>query len=201
MQQRGFTLIELLVAVAILAVIGVIAMVGLIQVIDQQSAARERTDRWREVQFAMRVVMQDLAQIHPRPTRDESGQTRQPAVLASPNAQFALEFSRGGWTNPAGFSRGSVLRVAYHWEVDTLVRFYWPVTDRTMSTPPVRQDLLQGVEDVQIQFLDGSGQWHREWPPLDAGEPQRLIMRPVAIEVLLEVDGLGRIWRLVETGV
>jgi general secretion pathway protein J len=200
-RHRGFTLIELLIAVAIVAVVGVMALVGLTEVINQQTLARERTDRWREVQFAMRVVMQDLAQIHPRPTRDELGDSRQPAVLASPNAQFALEFSRGGWSNPAGFPRGTVLRVAYHREGDTLVRFHWPVMDRTMSTPPIRQDLLAGIEDVEIRFLDEGGNWHREWPPLGLTGPSRLVLRPRAVEFAVEIDGFGRVWRLVETGV
>ena len=34
--------------------------------------------------------------------------------------------------------RGSVLRVAYDWEDDVLVRFHWSVMDRTSATPPIR---------------------------------------------------------------
>lgn len=196
---RGFTLIELLVAMAIVAVIGVMALGGLSEVIKQQDIARERAERWRQVQLAMRMVMQDLAQLQPRPTRDELGDTFEPSLLASPSAQFPLEFSRGGWSNPAGFPRGTVLRVAYAWENDTLVRFHWPVADRTLSTPPIRNDLLTGVEDMQVRFLDGSGQWHEEWPPLELGGAERLTARPRAVEFSVELSDFGRIWRLVET--
>ena len=66
----GFTLVELLVAMAIVAIVGVMALGGLSRVIDQQATARERAERWREVQLAMRIVVQDLAQLHPRPTRE-----------------------------------------------------------------------------------------------------------------------------------
>ncbi|MBN1237160.1 MAG: type II secretion system minor pseudopilin GspJ [Gammaproteobacteria bacterium] len=198
-RERGFTLIELLVAMAIVAVIGVMALTGLSEVIRQHEIARERSERWREVQLAMRIVAQDLAQVHPRPTRDELGETYLPAVLANPNAQFALELSRGGWTNPAGFPRGTVLRVAYDWEDDTLVRFYWPVADRTLATPPLRNELLTGVENVEIRFLDARGQWHLEWPPLDMAGPQQFVLRPKAIEFGVELEGFGRLWRLVET--
>ena len=198
-EHRGFTLIELLVAMAIVAIIGVMALTGLNEVIRQQEIARERSERWREVQLAMRVVMQDFAQIHPRPMRDESGAVYQPAVLATPNAQFALEFSRAGWANPAGFRRGSVLRVAYDWEEDMLVRYYWPVMDRTLATPPLRNELLTGVENVEIRFLDAGGEWHLEWPPLDAGGPQQLVLQPRAIELAVELEGFGRVWRLVES--
>ena len=197
--HRGFTLIELLVAMAIVAIIGVMALTGLNEVMRQQDIARERSERWREIQLAMRVVMQDFAQIHPRPMRDESGAAYQPAVLATPNAQFALEFSRGGWANPAGFRRGSVLRVAYDWEDDLLVRYYWPVMDRTLATPPLRNELLTGVENVEIRFLDAGGEWHLEWPPIAAGGSQQLVLQPRAIELAVELEGFGRVWRLVET--
>jgi general secretion pathway protein J len=198
-QHCGFTLVELLVAMAIVAVIGIMALGGLSEVINQQTIARERADRWRQVQLAMRLVMQDLAQIHPRPTREELGDSFQPSLLASPNAQFPLEMSRGGWSNPGGFARGTVLRVAYGWEDDLLVRFHWPVADRTLATPPLRAELLTGVENLEVRFLDGSGQWHLEWPPLDMPSPARYIARPRAIEFAIELRDFGRVWRLVET--
>ncbi len=198
-RAAGFTLIELLVAMAIVAIIGVIALTGLNQVIRQQELARERSERWREVQLAVRMVVQDLAQIHPRPMRDEIAASYQPAVLASPTAQFALELSRGGWANPAGFARGTVARIAYDFEDDTLVRYSWPVFDRTLSTPVLRNEILTGVQNVEIRFMDSAGQWHLEWPPLQLAGPERLVMRPKAIEFALEIEGFGRLWRLVET--
>jgi general secretion pathway protein J len=198
-RAAGFTLIELLVAMAIVAIIGVIALGGLGQVIRQQEIARERSERWREVQLAMRMVVQDLAQIHPRPMRDETAAAYQPSVLASPNAQFALEFSRGGWANPAGFRRGTVLRVAYRLEDDALVRYHWPVLDRTLSTPALRNEILGGVELLEIRFLDAAGAWHVEWPPLDVQGSPRLVMRPRAIELSVDLERFGRVWRVVET--
>jgi general secretion pathway protein J len=196
---RGFTLVEVLVALAIVAVIGVMALAGLSQVIDQQAIAREHSERWQAIQLAMRIVVQDLAQLHPRATREEAGETYQPSIVAEPGAQFALEFSRGGWANPASFPRGTVLRVAYDWEDDKLVRFNWAVMDRTLATVPLRNELLEGVTNVEIRFLDNGGQWHTEWPPLRMSGPQRFAARPRAVEVAIELEGLGRVWRLVET--
>jgi len=197
---RGFTLIELLVAMAIVAVIGVIALGGLSDVIRQQTAARERADRWREIQFAVRIVTQDLAQIHPRPARDELGDGWQPSVSAGPNGQFAVELSRGGWANPAGFARGTVLRVAYDWEDGTLVRFHWPVMDRAPGTVPIRTELLSDVANVEIRFMDAAGGWHLDWPPIEMSGPETLVARPRVIEFAIELDDYGRIWRWVETG-
>jgi general secretion pathway protein J len=197
--SRGFTLIELLVAIAIVAIIGVIAFVGLNRVIEQQALARAHTERWQEIQLAMRLVVQDLAQLHPRATREELGESYQPSLLADPSAQFALEFSRGGWANPAGLPRGTVLRVAYDWEDDKLVRWHWAVMDRTLSTPPVRTELLDGVTNVEVRFLDRAGEWHLDWPPLDRRGPQGLIAQPRAVEFTVELEDFGRVFRLVET--
>ena len=198
-RSRGFTLIELLVAIAILAIIGVMAFVGLNRVIDQQQLARARTERWQDIQLAMRLITQDLAQLHPRATREELGESYQPSLLADPSAQFALEFSRGGWANPAGLARGTVLRVAYDWEDDKLIRWHWSVMDRTLSTPPVRAEILDRVTNVEVRFLDTAGEWHLEWPPLDQRGPQSLIARPRAVEFALELEDFGRVFRLVET--
>jgi len=198
--QRGFTLIELLVAMAIVAIIGIMALGGLSEVIRQQTIAQDRADRWREIQFAMRIITQDLAQIHPRPMRDELGETWLPSVLAKPSAQFPMEISRGGWANPAGFPRGSVLRVAYAWEDGMLVRFHWPVMDRAPGTVPIRTELLEDVANVELRFMDQSGTWHLEWPPTGMAGPDTLVMRPRVIDFGLELDDFGRVWRYVETG-
>lgn len=199
-RSAGFTLIELLVAMAIVAIIGVMALTGLSTVIDQQTAAREHSERWREVQFTMRMVAQDLAQIHPRPTRDETGDSFVPSVLASPNQEYLIELSRGGWSNPAGFNRGNVLRVAYGWEDDLLVRYHWPVMDRTLATPPIRAEMVEGVDDVGIRFLDSGGEWHAQWPPVGMEGAGALTAPPRAIEFEVELADLGRVRRLVETG-
>lgn len=201
---RGFTLIELLVAMAIVAVIGVMALGGLNTVIQQQTIAEERADRWREIQFAMRIITQDLSQIHPRPTREEMGEAPRESVLIGPGGQYAIELSRGGWANPVNFPRGTVLRVAYDWEEpdNLLVRFHWPVMDRTLATVPVRTELLTGVEDIEIRLLDRSGEEHLgEWPPRNmAGSPASMVARPRLVEFRLVLEDYGEIWRIVETG-
>ena len=197
---RGFTLIELLVAMAIVAIIGVLALTGLSTVISQQEITAERAERWREVQLAMRMLVQDLSQVHPRTTRDETGARSLPSFYSSPDHEFSLEFSRGGWSNPTGFPRGSVLRVAYDLEEDMLVRFYWPVADRTLATPPGRNELLTGVTDLRFEYFDSATEWTLEWPPLDNRGVSTIgaTDRPRAVMVILTLEDLGEIWRTVE---
>jgi general secretion pathway protein J len=197
---RGFTLLELLVAMAIVAVIGVLALGGLNEVILQQSVATDRAERWREVQFAMRIIAQDLAQIHPRPMREEFGESWQPSLLVDPSAQYDFELSRGGWANPVALPRGTVLRVAYLAEEDTLVRFTWSVMDRTTGTPPIRTELLTGVQEVEVRMIDARGEQPTIWPPLSMSGPDRLVARPRLVEFRVNLEDFGWVWRTMETG-
>src|ERR1700724_1357692 len=77
---RGFTLIEVLVALLIL---GIMSALGY----GTYRAARisaERTEeslkRSREIEFGMRVMVQDFTEAVPRPVRDILGQSRLPAL-------------------------------------------------------------------------------------------------------------------------
>jgi general secretion pathway protein J len=81
--QRGFTLIEVLIALLIL---GIMSALGY----GTYRAARisaERTEeslkRSREIEFGMRVLVMDFAQLVPRPVRDSLGQSRLPALRGS----------------------------------------------------------------------------------------------------------------------
>ena len=82
----GFTLVEILVALLILAI-----MAGLGY--STYRAARisaERTEdslkRSREIEFGMRIMVSDFAQLVPRPVRDILGQSRLPALRGTPGA-------------------------------------------------------------------------------------------------------------------
>ncbi len=195
-RDQGFTLIEILVAVAVMAVMGVMALVGLNTVIDQQTIAHAQADRWSKVQFTVRMLTQDLSQLHPRGIRADS--TLLGSIDANPSSAYPLEFSRGGWNNPAGLPRGTVQRVAYEIEDDKLFRLHWPVLDRTLSAVPIRNELLDGVEEIELRFLDDGGQWQPSWPPLGVPPAAALSMRPRAVEVKIFLEDLGEIWRLVE---
>ena len=180
------------------AIIGVMALGGLNAVLDQQELASAQADRWSRIQFTVRMLTQDLSQIHPRGIRDGSGEELKPAIVADPGSAFPLEFSRGGWNNPAGLPRGTVQRVAYEIEDDKLYRLHWPMLDRTLGAAPLRNELLDQIERVELRFLSETGQWEPDWPPLGIAPGSALSLRPRAIEVTLYLQDLGKIWRLVE---
>lgn len=85
-RAAGFTLVEIMVAMLIL---GIMAALGY----STYRAARisaERTEdslkRSREIEFGMRVMVADFAQLVPRPVRDILGQSRLPALRGTPGA-------------------------------------------------------------------------------------------------------------------
>jgi len=198
MMRRGFTLIEVLVSMAIFAVISVMAYGGLMVVLEQREYADAQASQWREVQLAMQLITRDLQQLQPRPVRDEIGDRHEGALVARPGSLYALELTRGGWTNPAAQPRATLQRVAYRIDNGELQRIYWPVLDRTLTTEAVVTTLIENVDAFELRLLDAQGGWHTQWPPPGVSGAAALTTLPRAVEVAVESPRFGRIWRLLE---
>lgn len=197
MTARGFTLIELLVAMTIFAVISVMALGGLNTVARQQELAREDMQALNQLQRAVRDLVWDFSQLQPRYVRDELGQGTEPPLLADGRLDYLVRLTRGGWRNPAGFPRGTLQRVQYRIEDAVLIREYWPVLDHPLGMEPRSVELLDGVIDLRIFYLDESDQWQEQWPPLSAINAT-VAPRPRAVRLEFELEGWGEIQRLVE---
>jgi general secretion pathway protein J len=201
MNSRGFTLIEVLVSMAIFAVIGIMAFGGLNTVIEQSDRTALKIEELKALQFTIRLMTSDFEQLQPRPIRSELGDGHYPALNADARNVYLVEFSRGGWMNPAGMPRGGVQRVAYQLtEEGLLQRLYWPVLDRLLGTEPIRMPLLEDLDTVEIRFMDRGRNWHEVWPPFGVPSTISPWVRPVAIEIAIESQTVGRITRLVEIG-
>jgi general secretion pathway protein J len=256
--NRGFTLIEILVALLILSVMSALGY-------STYRAARisaERTEtslnRSREIEFGMRMMVQDFAQAVPRPVRDMLGQSRLPAMRGTPgggkvtvtaaslgattgsgtgalgssspgmsfdsgssfgattdpNAVSMIDLTRGGWSNTAGQQRSTLQRVSYALVGTVLKRSYQTSLDTVLGNKPVVQDLLTGVQGVQLRYLDANQTWQNQWPEASTisapaaptattGTPATsssadLQSRPVAIEVIIQFSDWGAIRRVIE---
>jgi type II secretion system protein J len=249
----GFTLVEILVALLILAI-----MAGLGY--STYRAARisaERTEdslkRSREIEFGMRIMVADFAQLVPRPVRDILGQNRLPALRGTPgagsvtvtsaslganstaslgsnpgmsfnsgstpapgmsfnsgssfgstsdaNAVPMVDLTRAGWSNTAGQQRSTLQRVSYALVGDVLKRSYQINLDTVQGNKPVVQDLLTGVQGVQLRYLDSNQTWQNQWPEattIQNGSSADLQSRPVAVEIIVQFKDWGAIRRLVE---
>ena len=119
---------------------------------------------------------------------------------SSSTAAQIVTLTRAGWANPAGIQRPALERVTYILENGTLRREHWPVLDAVMATTTVRRELLDKVKSVTVRYMDLSFNWREQWPPQAlAGDPNaNLRLRPIAVEVTLELEDWGKIVRVIE---
>jgi len=197
-RQRGFTLIEVLVASVILAVMSVMAYRGVTEARVAVGNAESHLDRLREVQRAMQVVVTDFRTLTRRPIREPIGDGFRASLLRDPNGIALAELSRAGWPNGAGTPRGTGRRVLYRLDQGTLVREHWTVMDPTLATPPVKRELLTGVERVDIRYLTSGREWITEWPQFNSTADLAFYARPLAVEVTIVLSDWGEIRRLIE---
>lgn len=120
--------------------------------------------------------------------------------IGASGAASIVTLTRAGWANPAGIQRPALQRVTYILEKGMLRREHWPVLDATITTTTVRRELLDKVKSVTLRYMDVSFNWRDQWPPQAlAGDPNvNLRVRPIAVEVTLELEDWGTIVRVIE---
>ena len=194
----GFTLIEVLVAAAIFGVLAALAYGTLSRTLQSSELLETRTDRLEAIQRTVRFLTEDFQQLAPRPVREQLGDVVAPALVTDVQSDFAVELTRGGWSNPAGLPRGTLQRVAWQLQDGELVRYHWTVLDRTLDNEPAGRVLLDGVESVRFRFLQDSGEWTEKWPSESQPGPIGWRQRPRAVEILLTTADEGAIRRVLE---
>ena len=196
--QRGFTLLELLIASIIFAIMAVMAYGGLDNVINNSESSQQSLKRLQQVQQSISVLNRDFSQIIQRGIRDEYG-NKQPYLTAASNIDNLIEFTRAGRVNPAELLRSNLLRVAYRFDDEKLVRLQWPQLDRAQGTEARQTTIIDNVEEVTLRFLDENGEWREQWPPLNASPgntPGNVSPKPAAIEIVMQLKDWGDIRRL-----
>jgi len=188
--SRGFTLIELLVALLIFAIFAAIAYGGLDQVLTAKARTTRAAERLSDLQTAYTWIARDIEQAVDRPIRDAYGDPAEAVI----GGGTSLELTRAGWRNPAGLTRSNLQRVAYTLEDGQLQRRYWRVLDRAPDSEAHETELLEGVQEMELRFLDEQGQWQPTWPVTNAAG--NTVPMPRAVEVSLEIEDWGRITRL-----
>ena len=204
--NRGFTLIEVLIALVITVFIAGVSFLTLSTVIDGVEVLRRASTETTDLNRLWTLMARDLRQFAPRPVRDEFGELR-PALYGGELLDDTLTFTRLGWHNGNQRPRSHLQRVSYGIEDDVLYREHFAVLDRADDTEPQRVELLEGVERFELAFMGPNSEldleefdsenWPRNWAAgntaRDASTPP-----PLAVEVTVEVQGLGEIRRLFE---
>lgn len=197
MRARGFTLLEVLVAIFVFAILAVMAYGGYNQLSRQDEIVDRNASRTRAIQSTVQRMSEDFSMLEPRPVREPLGDSIDPALRADKRTETLAELTRSGWSNPAGVARSTLQRVAYRLQDNKLERAYWNALDRTMSAEPTSAVLLDQVRTVSFRFMDQNQTWHEQWPPLgySGGDAS---LRPIAVEITLDLEDWGKIVRLVE---
>lgn len=189
--MKGFTLFEILVAVSIFAVISTMSMSSLIQVGRTGEKVSDSHRLLSELQFTLGYLAKDITQIVNRKVRDQYGDEQAQLVLA----ENRLTFTRNGWSNLLQQPRSNLQRVEYLLEENNFQRRYWPALDQSYTDVSVTQTLLQKVDDFSVKLLTRGEETFETWP-LDVQSSSAA--KPVALELTLNLEGLGRIQRIYE---
>jgi general secretion pathway protein J len=204
--MTGFTLLEVLIAVAIFVIVGTMALSGYNELSRQSIRVEESMARIRAVQRTMQRMAQDFMELEPRPVREPLGDGMQPALRADGRSQDLAEFTHSGWSNPAGVPRPTLQRVAYQLQDKKLTRSYWVMLDRTLTSQPVSTVVLDRVTSVKLRFMDSTRNWQEQWPTANggvvagaqAGSTDALSLRPIAVEITMDLEDWGIVTRVVE---
>ena len=196
----GFTLLELLIAISIFAIVAVLAMSGYNELLMQRERASQTMERARTVQRAMTRMTQDFEQLEPRPVRNATATTVDPALYSNGAGTYLVELTHAGWTNPAGVSRSTLQRVGYRLENGKLYRDYWTVLDRTLGSVPAQALVVDKVKSFTLRFMDFNRQWQTTWPANSTGGTGigRARALPLAVEITLTLEDWGELKRVIE---
>jgi type II secretion system protein J len=122
-------------------------------------------------------------------------------ATTDPSAVSMVDLTRTGWSNTAGQQRSTLQRVSYALVGDVLKRSYQVNLDTVQANKPVVQDLLTGVQGVQLRYLDSNQAWQNQWPELTTVQTESsadLQSRPVAVEIIVQFKDWGAIRRVIE---
>ncbi len=201
-QQRvkGFTLIEVMLALLIFAIMATIAFSGLISTLTARNATDFYSEELAKLQLGMSIITRDVEQAINRPIIDNFGEERF-GLESLFGSEFALEFTRAGWRNPLWWENRSTLqRVAYRLSNGNVERISWRVLDQARDSQASIRVLFTGVAGLQLQFMDISGNFYNEWPPLNV-DPVFAKLFPLAVVMVIEFEEQGdlrRVFRLPE---
>lgn len=188
--QAGFTLVETLVALLILSIMAVAGGSLLLRATDAGKQVRDREAGIRQLDIAQAFIRDDLEAAIARPAEAADGRGGARILTGGETSQTdaLLSFMRNGWINPGGIApRSGLQAVRYSLsEEGELVREATLRPDPTVSTPVVRQVLLDGVEAVDIQFWRG-GEMSLYWEAV-AEPPQNVLPDLIEIQVRFADD-------------
>ena len=162
-RSSGFTLIEVIVSVAIFAVIASIMGPALFQFLEVREKVGVKQERLEGLQKTFLFLANDFRYAANRLGKDEYGDPSKATMLVGDDSlvDFTVAYpdlNLGGTNVPR--------RVRWVLEENVLKRLQSPVMDPDSETRVMRQSLLSGVDDVDIEFSiveDGRDSTSKKW--------------------------------------
>jgi general secretion pathway protein J len=231
-KQQGFTLLEVMIAISITALSGIASTNLLSNIIETKKVTDIRSEQLTTLQRFNQFVSRDIEQIINRDIRDQYGD-RQPALIID-SPDYLAEWTRLGWRNSpiSDNPRAIMQRVAFQlfdindekceqaklrlqeWgnfepNGSCLIRYFWPVLDRSGETEAKTQIILDLVESLEIEILTeenikkdstsnsetqpATTSWYSQWPNLQTTSNPEI---PIAMRWTLILPKIGEIERL-----
>lgn len=227
--SKAFTLLEVMISISITALIGIASTNLLSNIIESKTVTDQRSEQLITLQRFNQFISRDVQQIINRSIRDQYGD-EQAAVIVD-DGDYLAQWTRLGWRNSpiAEDPRAEIQRVAFQiydindteceaaklrlesWgefepEGYCLIRFFWPVLDRSSDTEPRTQILLDLVDEIEIELLaitepaadsetglPPEQNWYTQWPNIQVGDTKEI---PSAMRWRITLPKLGQIERL-----
>ncbi len=163
---------------------------GLANTLAARTQITQANDELARIETALLLLEADIANVVPRPVRDELG-AAVPALLA-PADRRELEFTRYVDDNYADVPAMRLKRITYSFANGKLVRAVWPILDRVPGTAPRRTTVLEGVDELAYRFHDQ--EWFDYWP--QAATAVNHSSLPAAVEVSIRFDSGDTVRRI-----
>jgi len=202
-RQKGMTLLEILVSIAVFSVLATAIYAALDQGVSVQENLAAKRQYWQRLETVFTLIQRDLDHVVNRTPRIP-GETRRTPFSGVGNERYSrsgelLRFSRSGHVS---FRPGPVSPyqgIAYRFSDNTLYRRVWPRLDRPTGESGTEAALLEGINAVQVRYLDMQRNWLTEWPGLSATGNQASPL-PVAVRLTIESEPYGAYERVFHVG-
>ena len=167
-RQCGFTLLEMLLALMVFAMLGIATSTVLSNTIQGHETLSHQNEQLTELQRTFTIIERDFYQLAQRYARLNGEEPNKQLLMASEylfdSEGVGFGFVRDGWTNPAMvLPRSEMQPVAYRVFEETLQRLYFNFVDPDVGTEPRVQDLMQGIEGMELAFFIDN-EWQTELP-------------------------------------
>ena len=168
-QQQGFTLIEVIVAITILVTMSALAAATITVAMRSDEVAQDNQEAMRRLDRTWVTLENDFRHAlgYELSSYDQS---RLPAMLADDAEDYKITFLRGGNSNRLYAFRSELMRVAYKFDEEGLIRYSWSDPANPDEDLAQQRLLLRDIEGIEFEFLPASASdiedsaWVDTWP-------------------------------------